>query len=59
MRLLSKNRVVQPNPLNLGFGIENRLDLTARYNIAPSQDVPVIVPSSPNRIDMTAYERNP
>jgi putative SOS response-associated peptidase YedK len=33
------------------FKIENRLDgLTARYNIAPTQDVPVIVRNSPNRI---------
>jgi putative SOS response-associated peptidase YedK len=33
------------------FKIENRLDrLEARYNIAPSQDVPVIVRNSPNRI---------
>ena len=33
------------------FKIDNRLDgLTARYNIAPTQDVPVIVRNSPNRI---------
>jgi putative SOS response-associated peptidase YedK len=33
------------------FKVSNRLDgLTARYNIAPSQDVPVIIRNSPNRI---------
>jgi putative SOS response-associated peptidase YedK len=33
------------------FKIANRLEnLTARYNIAPSQDVPVIIRNSPNRI---------
>ena len=38
------------------FKIENRLDgLTARYNIAPSQDVPVIVHNSPNRIVMMRW----
>jgi putative SOS response-associated peptidase YedK len=38
------------------FKIDNRLDgLTARYNIAPSQDVPVIVRQSPNRIVMMRW----
>jgi putative SOS response-associated peptidase YedK len=38
------------------FKIDNRLDgLTARYNIAPSQDVPVIVHNSPNRIVMMRW----
>lgn len=33
------------------FHIENRLDsLVARYNIAPSQAVPVIISKSPNRV---------
>src|SRR5262245_28191293 len=33
------------------FKVTNRLDaLTARYNIAPPQDVPVIIRNSPNRI---------
>jgi putative SOS response-associated peptidase YedK len=30
-------------------------DLTARYNIAPSQDVPVIIRNSPNRIVMMRW----
>jgi putative SOS response-associated peptidase YedK len=37
------------------FKVTNQLEienLTARYNIAPSQDVPVIVRNSPNRIMM-------
>jgi putative SOS response-associated peptidase YedK len=37
------------------FDITNRLDLTARYNIAPSQDVPVIIRNSPNRIVMMRW----
>jgi putative SOS response-associated peptidase YedK len=38
------------------FKISNRLDgLTARYNIAPSQDVPVIIRNSPNRIVMMRW----
>ena len=38
------------------FKIDNRLDgLTARYNIAPTQDVPVIVHNSPNRIVMMRW----
>ena len=38
------------------FNVSNRLDeLTARYNIAPSQDVPVIVRNSPNRIVMMRW----
>jgi putative SOS response-associated peptidase YedK len=38
------------------FKIDNRLDgLTARYNIAPSQDVPVIIRQSPNRIVMMRW----
>ena len=38
------------------FKVSNRLDeLTARYNIAPSQDVPVIVRNSPNRIIMMRW----
>jgi putative SOS response-associated peptidase YedK len=32
------------------FQIQNRLEIKARYNIALSQDVPVIVHNSPNRI---------
>jgi putative SOS response-associated peptidase YedK len=33
------------------FKISNRLEnMTARYNIAPSQDVPLVVRNSPNRI---------
>jgi putative SOS response-associated peptidase YedK len=33
------------------FGISNRLDsLTARYNIAPGQMVPVIIAQSPRQI---------
>jgi putative SOS response-associated peptidase YedK len=32
------------------FQIQNRLEIKARYNIAPTQDVPVIVRQSPNRI---------
>ena len=38
------------------FKISNRLDgLTARYNIAPSQNVPVIIRQSPNRIVMMRW----
>jgi putative SOS response-associated peptidase YedK len=38
------------------FKVANRLDgLTARYNIAPSQDVPVIIRYSPNRILMMRW----
>jgi putative SOS response-associated peptidase YedK len=38
------------------FKISNRLDgLTARYNIAPSQGVPVIIRNSPNRIVMMRW----
>jgi putative SOS response-associated peptidase YedK len=37
------------------FKVANRLDLTARYNIAPSQDVPVIIRNSPNRIEMMRW----
>jgi putative SOS response-associated peptidase YedK len=37
------------------FDISNRIELTARYNIAPSQDVPVIVRNSPNRIVMMRW----
>lgn len=38
------------------FKVDNRLDgLTPRYNIAPSQDVPVIVHNSPNRIEMMRW----
>jgi len=38
------------------FKVDNRMDgLTARYNIAPSQDVPVIVRNSPNRIVMMRW----
>src|SRR5215468_10599635 len=33
------------------FEITNHVDdLTARYNIAPGQDVPVVIRSSPNRL---------
>jgi len=33
------------------FGITNRLeDLVPRYNIAPGQDVPVVIRNSPNRL---------
>ena len=40
------------------FKISNQLEkenLVARYNIAPSQDVPVIVRNSPNRIVMMRW----
>ena len=38
------------------FKVSNRLDgLTARYNIPPSQDVPVIIRNSPNRILMMRW----
>jgi putative SOS response-associated peptidase YedK len=38
------------------FKIDNRLDgLTPHYNIAPTQDVPVIVHNSPNRIVMMRW----
>jgi putative SOS response-associated peptidase YedK len=37
------------------FEISNRLEIKARYNIAPSQDVPVIVRNSPNRIMMMRW----
>jgi putative SOS response-associated peptidase YedK len=37
------------------FKVSKRLDLTARYNIAPSQDVPVIIRNSPNRIVMMRW----
>ena len=38
------------------FDVANRLeDRTARYNIAPTQDVPVIVRNSPNRIVMMRW----
>ena len=37
------------------FDISNRLDLTARYNITPTQDVPVIIRNSPNRIMMMRW----
>jgi hypothetical protein len=33
----------------------NRLELTARFNIAPTQDVPVIIRNSPNRIVMMRW----
>jgi putative SOS response-associated peptidase YedK len=32
------------------FEISNRLEIQARFNIAPTQDVPVIIRNSPNRI---------
>lgn len=32
------------------FKIQNRLELVPRYNIAPGQDVPVIIKKSPNRL---------
>ena len=32
------------------FEISNRLEIQARFNIAPTQDVPVIIRQSPNRI---------
>ena len=32
------------------FEISNRLEIKARFNIAPTQDVPVIIRNSPNRI---------
>jgi putative SOS response-associated peptidase YedK len=37
------------------FEIQNRLEIKARYNIAPTQDVPVIVRQSPNRIVMMRW----
>jgi putative SOS response-associated peptidase YedK len=37
------------------FQIQNRLEIKARYNIAPTQDVPVIVRNSPNRIVMMRW----
>src|SRR5215831_15988983 len=37
------------------FDIQNRLEIKARYNIAPSQDVPVIVHNSPNRLVMMRW----
>ena len=38
------------------FKVSNRLEnRTARYNIAPTQDVPVIVRNSPNRIVMMRW----
>src|SRR6516162_1407505 len=38
------------------FDVANRLEeRTARYNIAPTQDVPVIVRNSPNRIVMMGW----
>jgi putative SOS response-associated peptidase YedK len=38
------------------FKIANRLDdLMARYNIAPTQDVPVIIHNSPNRLVMMRW----
>jgi putative SOS response-associated peptidase YedK len=37
------------------FDISNRLEIKARYNIAPTQDVPVIVRNSPNRIVMMRW----
>jgi len=38
------------------FKVSNRLEnRTARYNIAPSQDVPVIIRSSPTRIVMMRW----
>ena len=41
------------------FKVSNRLDgLTARYNIAPTQDAPVIIRQSPNRIVMMRWEHS-
>ena len=38
------------------FEVSNRLEnRTARYNIAPTQDVPVIIRNSPNRIEMMRW----
>jgi len=37
------------------FEIQNRLEIKARFNIAPTQDVPVIVRNSPNRIEMMRW----
>ena len=37
------------------FEIQNRLKIKARFNIAPTQDVPVIVRNSPNRIQMMRW----
>ena len=38
------------------FDVSNRLEnRTARYNIAPTQDVPVIIRNSPNRIMMMRW----
>jgi putative SOS response-associated peptidase YedK len=38
------------------FDISNRIDLTARYNIAPSQDVPVIIrTTTKNSIQMMRW----
>jgi putative SOS response-associated peptidase YedK len=38
------------------FHIENRLDsLTPRYNIAPGQQVPVVISKSPNRVLMMQW----
>jgi putative SOS response-associated peptidase YedK len=38
------------------FKVSNRLEKrSARYNIAPTQDVPVIVRNSPNRIMMMRW----
>src|SRR5215468_9938254 len=37
------------------FEISDRLDLTPRYNITPTQDVPVIIRNSPNRIMMMRW----
>ena len=37
------------------FEISNRLEIKARFNIAPTQDVPVIIRNSPNRIEMMRW----
>src|SRR5215470_141589 len=42
------------------FDVSNRLEnRTARYNIAPTQDVPVIIRNSPNRIEMMRWGLTP
>jgi len=37
------------------FKVSNQLEIKARFNIAPTQDVPVIVHNSPNRIVMMRW----
>jgi putative SOS response-associated peptidase YedK len=37
------------------FQIQNWLEIKARFNIAPTQDVPVIIRNSPNRIVMMRW----